>query len=184
MKKFIVLLLVAFQTGVDAQTIKTKTSPGIDLTSYDRFSVVKGEFTTPKDERKINEETLFQEIKKVVIRELESRGYQHTEDSTAQLKISYVAGVFNKIESENLGPMGGTPTTSGADMDQSRTWSRSSRQGFVIMDIQDIRAKREIWTAESQVDLGEADSIRTIEAVVHKSFRKFPSKLKKKKKKN
>lgn len=176
------LVMVLFTVTLSAQTVKTKIASGVDLTSYERFTVVKGEFTTPKDERIINEETLFQEIKKVVVHEMESKGYTYVDDSTAQMKVSYVAGAFNKIESEDFGPLGGTPTTSGADMGQSRNWSRSSRQGFIIMDIQDIQSKRELWTTESQVELNEASAIRTIQAVVYKSFKKFPSRLKKKRK--
>ncbi len=182
MKKFLFYLvgLTFFFGVVRAQTVKS--AKGVDLTTYSSFTVMKGEFMTPSDEQKIDETRLFEGIKKQVIEEMTLRGYTYVEDSTAQLTISYVAGAFNKTESEFLGPMGGTPASSGADLNQSRSLSHNSRQGFLILDVTDIRAKRELWSAESQVDLSTVDSIRALEAIVLKSFRKFPNKLKKKKK--
>ncbi len=183
MNKFLLFVFVlVFCSVTKAQTIKTKTAPGVDLTTYSRFTVVKGEFMTPSDERKIDETKLYEEIKKIVIEEMELRGYTHVEDSTAQITVSYVAGAFNKTESENLGPMGGAPASSGADMDQSRSLAHNSRQGFLILEIEEIHSKKELWTAESQVDLSIADSLRALEAIVYRSFKKFPNKLKKKKK--
>ena len=138
---------------------------------------------TPADERKIDEAKLYEEIKKAVIQEMEARGYVYVQDSTAQLAVSYVAGAFNMTQSEVIGPMGSAPASSAADLNQSRSVSHNSRQGFLILDVEDIRAKRELWSAESQVDLSTVDSIRALEGIVLKSFKKFPNKLKKKKKK-
>ena len=165
-----------------AQSMKIKTSPGVDITTYNTFRVVKGEFMTPSDEQKIDETKLFEGIKKEVIEEMQLRGYTYLDDSTAQLSVSYVAGAFNKTESEYLGPMGGAPASNGADLNQSRSLSHNSRQGFLILAVEDVRAKRELWSAESQIDLSTVDSIRALEGIVMKSFKKFPNKLKKKKK--
>lgn len=185
MNKFYLFVIAFVWISVTAktQTIKTKTTPGVDLTTYSRFTVVKGEFMTPTDERKMDELKLYEEIKREVIVEMESKGYTFVDDSTAQIEVSYVAGAFNKTESEYLGPMGGTPASNGADLDQSRSLAHNSRQGFLILDMEDIRTKKELWTAESQVDLSTVDSFRALEAIVYRSFKKFPSKLKKKKKK-
>jgi hypothetical protein len=165
-----------------AQTMKAKTAPGVDLTTYSTFTVVKGEVMMSSDEKKIDEAKLFEGIKKGVIDEMQTRGYTYVDDSTAQLAVSYVAGAFNKTESEYLGPMGGTPASSGADLNQSRSLSHNSRQGFLVLDVIDSRSKRELWSVESQVDLSTVDSIRALESIVLRSFKKFPSKLKKKKK--
>jgi hypothetical protein len=94
-----------------------------------------------------------------------------------------VAGAFNKTDSEVIGPMGGMPAASPADLNQSRSVAHNSRQGFLILDVGDARSKNELWSAESQVDLSTVDSIRALEGIVLKSFKKFPNKLKKKKKK-
>jgi len=169
---------VAIQTF--AQTVEIKTAPGVDLTSYNTFTVVKGEFMTPSDEQRIDEDKLFEGIKKKVIEEMELRGYTYVPDSTAQLAVSYVAGAFNKTQSEYLGPMGGTPASSAADLNQSRSLSHNSRMGFLILDVEDTRTKKELWSAESQIDLVTIDSARALEGIVMKSFKKFPNKLKKK----
>ena len=182
MKKILFYIIgFTFFFGI-AEAQKIKTTSGVDLTKYNLFTVTKGELMTPSDEQRIDEARLFEGIKKQVIEEMTLRGYTYVEDSTAQLAVSYVAGAFNKTESEYLGPMGGTPASSGADLNQSRSLSHNSRQGFLILDVIDIRAKRELWSAESHVDLSTVDSIRALEAIVFKSFRKFPNKLKKKKK--
>jgi len=165
------------------QSMKIKQAPGVDITAYNTFRVEKGELMTPADEQRIDKEDLYREIKKAVIQEMELRGYQHVDDSTAQLVVSYVAGAFNKIDSEVIGPMGGTPAASPVDLNQSRSVSHNSRQGFLILTVEDIRGKKELWSAESQVDLSTVDSIRALEGIVLKSYKKFPNKLKKKKKK-
>jgi Domain of unknown function (DUF4136) len=174
--------VVLFSTGIHAQTIKTKTASGVDLTLYERFTFVKGEVMVPDEEKKIDEQKLFEELKVGVVRELEARGYKYVEDSTEQMIVSYVAGAYNKTVSENLGPMGGMPAQTGADIDQSRSWGRNSQQGFLIMDILDKNSKKEIWSAESQMDLATVDPLRALDAIAFKSFKKFPSRLKKKKK--
>lgn len=176
-----IFFLPLLHASVKAQTIKV--AKGVDLTTYSTFTVVKGEFMTPSDERKIDETKLYEEIKKAVIQEMELRGYTHVQDSTAQLAVSYVAGAFNKTESEFIGPMGGAPASSAADLNQSRSVAHNSRQGFLILDVVDARSKNDLWSAESQVDLSTVDSIRALESIVLKSFKKFPNKLKKKKKK-
>lgn len=163
--------------------MKIKQAPGVDITAYNTFRVVKGELMTPSDEQKIDKEELYKEIKKAVVQEMELRGYQHVDDSTAQLVVSYVAGAFNKIDSEVIGPMGGAPASSPMDLNQSRSVSHNSRQGFLILTVEDTRGKKELWSAESQVDLSTVDSVRALEAIVLKSYKKFPNKLKKKKKK-
>ncbi len=165
-----------------AQSVEIKSAPGVDLTTYTTFTVVKGEFMTPSDEQKIDEEKLFEGIKKKVIEEMELRGYAYVPDSTAQLAVSYVAGAFNKTQSEYIGPMGGMPASNAADLNQSRSLSHNARMGFLILDVEDIKSKKELWSAESQIDLSTIDSVRALEGIVMKSLKKFPNKLKKKKK--
>src|SRR6187549_2314612 len=141
MNKVILFLLALplLHNSVSGQTIKV--AKGVDITTYNTFTVVKGEFMTPSDERKIDETKLYEEIKKAVVKEMELRGYTHVEDSTAQLTVSYVAGAFNKTDSEVIGPMGGMPASSPANLNQSRSVAHNSRQGFLILDVGDSRSK-------------------------------------------
>ena len=165
------------------QSIKTKTAPGIDLTTYETFTVMKGEVMTPKDQQKVNENALFKSVKEAVKKEMELRGYTFVEDSTAQLYVSYVAGAYDLTEGGTMGPLSQTPASNPSEMNQSRTWSRETREGMMVIDITDSHGKREVWSASGNITLDGADLTRPLDAAIYKAFKKFPNKNKKKKKK-
>jgi hypothetical protein len=183
MKRSLILqafcLIVVSATG---QSIKTTTAKGVDLMAYETFTVMKGEVTTPPDQRKVNENTLYKSVKDAVKKEMELRGYKFVEDSTAQLYVSYVAGAYNLTEGGVTGPLGQTPAQTPADMDQSRSWSRDTREGVIVIDMTDSRNNKEVWKATGNLTLDNGDLARGLDAVVYKAFKKFPNKLKKKKK--
>ncbi|HEX6892401.1 MAG TPA: DUF4136 domain-containing protein [Chryseolinea sp.] len=170
------LLVIA----VAGQSIKTRMEKGVDMTAYETFTVLKGEFMTPPDSRKIDENALFSSIKAAVTKEMELRGYKFVADSSAQLWISYVAGAYNLTEGGNNGPLGQTPASTPAEMDQSRSWSRESREGMMVIDIMDSRNKKELWKATGSLALDNVDMNRALDAVIYKAFKKFPNKNKKK----
>ena len=155
---------------------------GVDMTKYETFTVMKGEVMTPPDARKINENDLFRSVKEAVKKEMELRGYKFVEDSTAQLYVSYVAGAYNLTEGGVTGPLGQTPAQTPADMDQSRSWSRESREGMMALDIIDSRTKKELWEATGNLPLENVDLKRALDAIIYRAFKKFPSKNTKKKK--
>ena len=167
--------------SVAGQSVKTRMEKGVDMTSYETFTVMKGEFMTPPDARKINETALFESVKAAVTKEMELRGYKFVADSSAQLWVSYVAGAYNLTEGGNTGPLGQTPASTPADMDQSRSWSRESREGMMVIDIMDSRNKKELWKATGSLALDNVDMNRALDAVIYKAFKKFPNKNKKKK---
>lgn len=70
MKKQIVLLALASLVGLtlQAQTVKTTTTKGVDLTKYETFTVVKGELMTPPEERLVSNEALFKSFRKQLYR--------------------------------------------------------------------------------------------------------------------
>jgi hypothetical protein len=166
--------------SVAGQSVKTRMEKGVDMTSYETFTVLKGEFMTPPDSRKIDENALFSSVKVAVTKEMELRGYKFVPDSSAQLWISYVAGAYNLTEGGNTGPLGQTPASTPAEMDQSRSWSRESREGMMVIDIMDSRNKKELWKATGSLALDNVDMNRALDAVIYKAFKKFPSKNKKK----
>jgi len=185
MEKNALQLVLMFMVSIPlfGQSMDVKMEKGIDLTKYETFAVMKGEFMTPTDERKIDEQALFQSIKKAVIRELELRGYTFVDDSSAQLYVSYVAGAYDLTQGGSMGPLSQTPASTPSDMNQSRSWSRESRQGMMVVDIVEARRKKEIWTASGTITLEGGEMNRVLDAVVYKAFKKFPSKNKGKKKK-
>jgi hypothetical protein len=177
---FILFTFCLLVLSVAGQSVKTRMEKGVDMTSYETFTVLKGEFMTPPDSRKIDENALFSSVKVAVTKEMELRGYKFVPDSSAQLWISYVAGAYNLTEGGNTGPLGQTPASTPAEMDQSRSWSRESREGMMVIDIMDSRNKKELWKATGSLALDNVDMNRALDAVIYKAFKKFPSKNKKK----
>ncbi len=182
MKKlsFLVLFVVAI-FPLQGQSIKATTVKGVDLTTYETFTVLKGEFMTPPDMQKINENELFRSIKKAVTAEMEVRGYKLVEDSSAQLHISYVAGSYNLTDGGTMGPLSQTPASSPAEMNQSRSWSSETREGMIVIDMIDSSNKKEIWKASGTLSVEGVDLNRALDAVIYRAFKKFPNKNKKKK---
>jgi len=167
-----------------AQSIKIRTEKNIDLTQYETFTVLQGESVTPKDEKKATDKALFDAVKAGVRREMEDRGYKYVEDSTAQLSISYVAGSFDLTDAGNVGPLGQAPADDPSQLNQSRSWSNTSREGMLVLEMVDRATKKEVWKAETDdVPLSRAEITRALDAVIYKAFKKFPSREAKKKKK-
>jgi len=184
MKRLVFLMMlvaaVAVRTPVGAQTVETHTQKGVDLTEYKTFTVTKGEFMTPADEKNTSEDELFATIKKSIIKELEMRGYTYVADS-AQMVVSYVAGGYNFTDGGSNGPLGQRPADNPVDMDQSRSWSRETREGMMMIQIDDAHSKKELWKANANLVLNGADLHRALDASVYKAFKKFPKRSKKKK---
>jgi hypothetical protein len=53
---------------------------------------------------------------------------------------------------------------------------------MIVIDIMDSRSKKELWTATGNLSLEGVDLSRALDAIIYKSFKKFPNKNKKKKK--
>lgn len=178
---FILLLCLVFTEGI-CQTVKVTTIKKTDFTQFETFTVRMGEFAVPKDARRMSDEELYQKIKTFVKGELELKGYRFTEDTLADFSVDYVVSSFNVSQNENLGPLGGRPATDPTMVDQSRYWSNEYRGALLVLEI--FRGKKDniLWTAESSVDLTNANTERVLAAVISKSLKKIPSKGKKKKK--
>lgn len=185
MKKNVILpfLMSLICLALQGQSVKTMTTKGVDLTTYETFTVLKGEFMTPPDEQKVNNEALFKSIKKTVVQEMELRGYKFVDDSSAQLYVSYVAGSYNITQGGAMGPLSQSPASNPSEMNQARSWSHESREGMLVIDIADGHSKKELWTATGNLTIDSTvDLSRALDGVVYKAFKKFPSRNKKKKK--
>jgi Domain of unknown function (DUF4136) len=156
------------------QSMKTTDLKKADFSKLRTFMVAKGEFTVPSDERNISENTFYERIKSYVRRELELRGYIFKEDTIADFTVDYVAGAFNVNQNENLGPLGGTPATDPSMMNQSRYWSKSFREGLLLLEIYRGRSDNLLWKAEGTVDLTNEDAGRIVSAAIARAFKKFP----------
>ena len=180
MKKYTITTLVLFYScvAVMAQSFKIVKAPNTDVTEYETFTVVKGEVITPKDERKMNEEQIFEKMRAAIITELEAKGYRYVPDSTAQMVVSYVTGSFKQTETENLGPLGETPASTAADVDQSRSWSRDFRETLLEIEVDHTQSKKDLWKTSGTLLMDTTD-IKLIDGTVYKALRKFPKRKKK-----
>jgi hypothetical protein len=175
--RFAFVLLCLVMRAAIAQEFTSSTKSGVDLLVFETFTVVKGELVV-RENRTIDKDEFFNEIRKSIRHEMESRGYTYMEDSAAQLTVSYVVETTLATESENLGPLGMTPTANAAMVDQSRTWSRSFRQGILILEIEDQR-NNVLWSSEGVMDISRARGGNVLDYAVQSAFRKFPDKTKK-----
>ncbi|HEY9046607.1 MAG TPA: DUF4136 domain-containing protein [Ohtaekwangia sp.] len=178
MRKYsLIFLLYGAVLSAQAQFKVVVEVPNVDLTTYETFTVVKGEVITPEDEQKVNEEELFQKMKNAIATELEAKGYKYVNDSTAQLIVSYVTGSFKQTNSENLGPLGSSPAATPADVDQSRSWSRDFREGILEIEVSS-RTRRELWKVSGTLTTDTSDP-KIIDGSVYKALRKFPNRNRK-----
>ena len=163
------------------QEFTVSTKSGVDLKTYESFTVVKGDVLTAED-RQIDEDAFFTEIKTAIVREMEVRGYKFVDDPTAQLAVSYVVETTMKFESQRLGPLGQTPITNPANVDASPNWSKEFRQGSLIIDMVDSSKKSSVWSAEGVMDITRSRGGNIVDYAVRMAFKKFPDKTKKEKK--
>lgn len=179
----LVVVLVAVWIQGFSQSITVSASDNIDYTMYETFRIQKGEFATPKEEREVSDEKLFDIISTAARRELELKGYRYTEDSTARFTVSYVAGAYNVTEGGNLGPLGGVPITNPSMIDQNRYWNEEHRAGLLVLEMTQGKSTTPIWSAEGKVNLTTVEEVeRSVDSLVAKMLKKFPSRIKKKKK--
>ena len=162
-----------------SQDFTTSTEKGVDLKKYETFTVVKGEVVTGGGQA-VDANAFFNEIKPMIIRELESRGYKYL-DSAAQLSATYLVETTIRTDVQDLGPLGQTPTTNPALVDQPQTWSREFRQGTLIINLDDVSRKATVWSSEGTMDISRTRGGNLVEYAVKSSFRKFPNRNKKSK---
>ena len=182
--RIICLAIVACALSASAQSIKISADKGVDLKRYETFRVLMGESVTRTDQRSATDQQLFETVRNAVREEMEIRGYKFVDDSTAQLNISYVAGTYDFTDAGNVGPLGQTPASDPSQLNQSRSFSNTSREGMLMLDMIDAVTKKEVWKAETEdMRVDGADLARAIDAAVYKAFKKFPSRIEGKKKK-
>jgi hypothetical protein len=176
MRVLISILLVVTVLPLSAQSFKTSTQNGVDLGKYKVFTVEKGAIATG-GVREIDNEAFFIEFKSFVVRELESKGYIYS-PAAAEVTVSYVVELSTQLESEDLGPLGGTPVDNAALVDQPQHWSREFTRGTLIIDMTDVANKKSVWSANGTMDVTKAKGAKLLDRCVRRAFKKFPNKRK------
>lgn len=177
MKNTVATILVSFLVVFAfAQDFQIATEKGIDLKKYQTFTVVKGAVIAGGDQP-INANSLYNEIRPLIIRELTARGYQYL-DSAAELAATYVVETTMRTDVQRLGPLGQAPATNPAMVDQPQTWSREFQQGTLIITLDDASRKSTVWSAEGVMDISRTRGGNLLDYSVKNAFRKFPDKTK------
>lgn len=161
--------------AVAAQDVKVEYDKTKDYSGYKTFRFGESEIVTPKDKKLISDATLNKIIRDAIEKELLEKGIIKN-DSSAELVITYVAGIFEHSERQNLGPLGTAPGQS------SQSWTNNYSQGELIIDINDIKSKKMIWRINSQTNTSTPEAESYIDQVVDKGLKKFAMRPKGKKK--
>ena len=175
MKSLCILLCLALLPAF-AQDIKVDYDKTKDYSGYKTFRFGDSEIITPKEKKQISDKVLDKLIKDALIKVLGAKGITQN-DSSAQLVVTYVAGIFEHSEIQNLGPLGQTPGSS------AQTWSNNYSQGELVIDLNDVQSKKLIWRINSQTNTTTPEASQYIEQIVDKGLKKFAVKPKSKKKK-
>lgn len=175
MKVFISILCLALTCAAFAQDVKVEFDKTKDYSFYKTFRFGESEIVTPKEKKQITDAALHKIIRDAIEEELFEKGIKKN-DSSAELVITYVAGIFEHSERQNLGPLGTAPGQS------SQTWMNNYSQGELIIDINDVKSKNLIWRINSQTNTSTPEAENYIDQVVDKGLKKFAVKPKAKKK--
>ena len=118
MKFLVFLIATLIFSPACAQDIKIDYDKTKDYSHYKSFRFGESAIVTPKEKKQIPDKTLDKLIKDAITREMAEKGIVEN-DSSTELVVTYVAGVFEHSEMQRLGPLGTSPTSS------SQTWSNN-----------------------------------------------------------
>lgn len=175
MKVSFAILAFLLTSSAFAQDVKVEYDKTKDYSGYKTFRFGESEIVTPKEKKQVSDAALHKIIRDAIEKELSEKGIAKN-DSSAELVITYVAGIFEHSERQNLGPLGTAPGQS------SQTWTNNYSQGELIIDINDVKSKRLIWRINSQTNTSTPEAANYIDQVVDKGLKKFATKPKGKRK--
>lgn len=175
MKTLLILIVYTFSFSLQGQDVKVEYDKTKDYSGYTSFRFGDSEIVTPKEKKQISDKTLDKIIKDAIVKELNEKGLTKI-DSGAQLVVSYVAGIFEHSEIQNLGPLGQTPGSS------SQSFTNNYTQGELIIDMNDSKSNKLIWRINSQTNTSTPEASQYIDQIIDKGFKKFGVKPKGKKK--
>ena len=175
MRIMFLLFLVFLITRASAQEVKVTFDKTKDMSGYKTFQFGETEVITPKDQRIMDEKQLREKVNKIIIEELTEKKLERL-DSNAQLVVSYIIGAVERSDIYSAGPLGGTPgqINAGAVVEDFK-------EGTFVVDLND-RSNYLVWRINSTIRYSASETIRQVEQVVDKGFKKFPNKPKVKKK--
>jgi hypothetical protein len=169
--RFFILTFLICSYQFAAGQIKISSQKNINFSKYKTFAVEKGQVMSLVKEKKTNENKLFEVMRESVSREMTLRGFTVTEDSLAQLTISYFYQEEDESNYSKPGPLGQTPIQNPTYVDESE---RSSILRTLIIEIEDNQ-DNSLWTATCTLDRSSKSVYALVDATVAAAFRKFKS---------
>lgn len=176
MKPLALFFFFSISISLQSQDVKVEYDKTKDYSGYKTFTFGPSEIITPKEKKQISDKALDKLIKDALVKQLTGKGLSQN-DSSAQLIITYVAGVFEHSETQKIGPLGQTPGST------AQTWSNNYSQGELIIDLNDSKTKNLIWRINSQTNTAAPEASQYIDQIVDKGMKKFGVKPKVKRKK-
>jgi Domain of unknown function (DUF4136) len=175
MKSILLVFGVAISFALQSQDVKVEYDKTKDYSGYETFKFGASEIVTPKEKKQITDKALHKLIRDAIAKELTEKGLTQN-DSSGQLTVTYVAGIFEHSETQRLGPLGQMPGSS------AQTWTNNYSQGELIIDLNDSKTNKMIWRINSQTNTSTPEAAQYIEQIVDKGLKKFGVKPKKKRK--
>lgn len=169
-------VLFVLSMNVSARQFNASTQKGVDLKKFETFTIARGEVVT-SEENKVDRDQFYADFQRIVIPELERKGYRFIDDTTAHLTVSYVVETSRVVESENVGPLGQMPQRNSTDV-QTQTWSRDFTRGALILTASAGR-RNPVWSTEGSMDVARTRGGNVLEYAIRQALKDFPDKNKK-----
>ena len=175
MKSLLIFIGCTVCFSLQSQDVKVEYNKTKDYSGYKTFKFGASEIVTPKEKKQITDKALDKLIREAIAKELTEKGLAQN-DSSGQLTVTYVAGIFEHSETQRLGPLGQMPGSS------AQSWTNNYTQGELIIDLNDSKTNKMIWRINSQTNTTTPEAAQYVEQIVDKGLKKFGVKPKKKRK--
>ena len=158
-----------FTCAACAQKIQIESDPAVNFTKFKTFAIRNGQLNSKNPS--LNGELIQKRLDADIRKSLEAKGLAFVPSGPSDLNVRYTLGAARKVETE-LYPAGW------------RGWgTRVVRvpytEGTLVIDLRDPGTKSLVWRAIAREEKSDASKIEgKLEAMVKKSFDKYPPKAK------
>ena len=163
-------LLFTLTAGLTAQKVTIEFDESMEFGSLKSFTLKKG--TIQSKNPSLNNDIVRKNLETAIRKHLTDKGLTES-SSQADLTISYSLGSANRTERERF------PASRGGPRGGRRVPYRYT-EGTLTIDMRDPRRQELVWRAVAVADEQDPNKIQAkLDAMVKKSFDKYPPKKKK-----
>ncbi len=171
---FSVILCLFTLSLASGQKVEVKVNKDTDFSRFRTFYMMTGEIVLVVN-KEVSREVLKESVRKGVIANLEDKGHQHIRDSaSADLAITFVAEVVERLDQQQLGPLGQSPARTPVDLNRSDTWTQEIRSGSLVIEVLERSTGKTLWRSSTTITFRSFDLTEGLQAAVARSLRKFP----------